>query len=281
MSSKSTSKSLPKMMKVAPNVTDPSMRNSQISDKDDPEELLRAMGGEDEEAETLRKTVFEGKNKTREEQSQLNNGDQGTNVLLIVVFALIVIALVALVVWMVTKQNESKKLEEAEMRARIQPHYRNNMPPNTAANTVANAAQNLAMQQAYAAQNLAMNQANQVNQNQGNQNRTNRDRGQANQGNRDRGQPSQQNDIDQDEQDPQDTQNTQDTQDTQPSQLAQPKQPSQPIQQTQDNKLSEKQKLDRILLATEAMMEDTNDLTEDDRTMLDRFSQEHYERNED
>ena len=48
MSAKTAVRPQPKMMRVAPNVIDPSMKNPAI-DKDDPEKLLREMGEETDE----------------------------------------------------------------------------------------------------------------------------------------------------------------------------------------------------------------------------------------
>ena len=122
------SRSMPKMMKVAPTLTEPSMKNSlSDGDKVSAEDMLKELG-EDDDTEQLRKSAFSGKHKTKEETTAVVE-EQGTNTMLIIVFALIVIALVALVVWMVLRQNEAKKLEEEDIRQRLQPNPRNNMPP--------------------------------------------------------------------------------------------------------------------------------------------------------
>lgn len=122
-----------KMMKVLPDVIDPNMKspmydknNRPVNDKMTSDEIYKEIG-EDEDTEDVRKVVFNKKNTTKEEQESYTN-EPGTNTMLIIVFALIVIALVALIVWMVMKQNEPKK-EEMEMRQRLQQHPRNNMPP--------------------------------------------------------------------------------------------------------------------------------------------------------
>ena len=52
------------MIKVKPNVTDPSMRNSKMNNsnqKDDPIEILKELGGDDDD---LHEIVFKSKNKT-------------------------------------------------------------------------------------------------------------------------------------------------------------------------------------------------------------------------
>jgi len=83
----------------------------------------------DEEYEMLRKTVFENKTKTKEEQAANKEQEQSTsNTYLIIIFALIVVVLIALIVWIVVKQDDSKKIEEDAMRARIRPHPRNDLP---------------------------------------------------------------------------------------------------------------------------------------------------------
>jgi cobalamin biosynthesis Mg chelatase CobN len=115
-----------KPVRVAPTVTDPSMRNSR-----GPAEILlnSETGGEHFDDHD---SVFGAAQKTKEEQEvvQTDSSSQAST-MLIIVFALIVIALVALIVWMLIKQSNDKKDEE-EMRRMIQPHPhpRNNMPPN-------------------------------------------------------------------------------------------------------------------------------------------------------
>lgn len=113
----------PKMMKVSPNVTDPSMKAPDVSES---ETMLKEMGGNTSEDDDLHKTILDSKKKTKEEQSAAP--ETSINKMLILVFALIVIALIALVVWMVMKQNESQRQEEEMAKARMQPHRRNNMP---------------------------------------------------------------------------------------------------------------------------------------------------------
>jgi cell division protein FtsN len=130
----------PKMMRVAPTVTDPSMRTrrgpaerllsdelgsrnsrkQQVYDADDVDDV-----------DDAKEHIFSGSVQTKEEKEASGQQDApyqyGT--MLIVVFALIVIALVALIVWMLMKQSNNKKDEE-ELRRVIQPqpHPRNNMP---------------------------------------------------------------------------------------------------------------------------------------------------------
>lgn len=114
----------PKPVRVAPTVTDPSMRNT----RGPAEMLLNSETGGDQPDD--HETVFGGTQKTKEEQDATQPESSQNSTMLIVVFALIVIALVALIVWMLMKQSNDKKDEE-EMRKMIQPqpHPRNNMPP--------------------------------------------------------------------------------------------------------------------------------------------------------
>ena len=60
MSSKN-SKGLPRMMKVSPTVTDPSMRNSLSDNKVSADELLKEMNVDTEETEQVRETLFNTK----------------------------------------------------------------------------------------------------------------------------------------------------------------------------------------------------------------------------
>lgn len=115
---------VPHLMAVAPTLTDPSMRNEKSGRMPSSQQILEELG----EANTeMRKTIFnDQQTKTLEEQSA--NEKQGMSTLLIIVFALIVIALVALIVWMVVKQNEPKTEPEVELRERLRPHPRNGMP---------------------------------------------------------------------------------------------------------------------------------------------------------
>lgn len=110
-------------VKVAPNLTDPAMRNS----KGPAELLLKDELGDSVDDD--RDHIFNKSSTTKEELETTPEVSQNSTVL-IVVFALIVIALVALIVWMIMKQSNDKKDEE-ELRRVIhpQPHPRNNMPP--------------------------------------------------------------------------------------------------------------------------------------------------------
>jgi hypothetical protein len=116
-----------KFIQVKPDVTDPSMRNRRLP-KNDTEALLHEMGEDTPDADDVRNTILGGKNKTKEEQNPTNETTEtkGMSTLLIVVFALIVIALVALIVWMVVRQNETKD-DENEIRTLLHPHPRNMM----------------------------------------------------------------------------------------------------------------------------------------------------------
>lgn len=110
----------PKMMRVSPTVTDPNMK----SEKADPEELLRELG-EDEDTTDMKKAVF-GSKKTKEELAV----DEGpsTNTMLYIVFALIVITLVVLVVWLAMKQNEPLDEFKAHLHPARMPPYMQNRP---------------------------------------------------------------------------------------------------------------------------------------------------------
>lgn len=113
-----------KMMRVAPNVTDPSMQ----SNKTQADVMLAEMG---ENPDSVDEVVFNRKKPTREEmdhQAAVGTSSSTDNTMLIIIFALIVIALVAIIVWMIMKQGSDKK-EEEEVRRMIQPHPRNGMPP--------------------------------------------------------------------------------------------------------------------------------------------------------
>lgn len=114
---------IPKVMRVMPNVTDPAMK----SNKTTGEHLLSEMG----ESE-MEDVVFNNSRKTKEEQLAAANpsGAPTTdNTILIVIFALIVIALIAIIVWMIVKQGGDKKEEEDIKRRLRQPNPRSNMPP--------------------------------------------------------------------------------------------------------------------------------------------------------
>lgn len=110
-----------KMMRVAPNVTDPSMQ----SNKSQADTMLAEMG---ENPDSVDEVVFNRKKPTKEElEHQTSTSATSDNTMLIIIFALIVIALVAIIVWMIMKQGSDKK-EEEEVRRMIQPHPRNGMP---------------------------------------------------------------------------------------------------------------------------------------------------------
>jgi hypothetical protein len=111
-----------KMMRVAPVVTDPLMQNNRTQ----AEALLSEMG---ENADGVDEVVFNRKKPTREELEQQYAPSTSTdNTILFIIFALVVIALVAIIVWMIMKQGSDKK-EEGEIRRMIQPqHPRNGMP---------------------------------------------------------------------------------------------------------------------------------------------------------
>ncbi len=124
----------PKTIRVAPIVSDPVMRNS----KGPAEMLLNDELGVDSD---IKDTVFGNTaKKTKEETDSGHNGIHSndhnsgtsqpeTNTIVLVAFALIVIALVAIIVWMVMRNSGDKK-EEEEVRRMILPHPRNGMPPN-------------------------------------------------------------------------------------------------------------------------------------------------------
>ncbi len=116
-----------RQVRVAPTVTDPTMRNS----RGPAEMLLNSETGDTLDDEKDREVVFGGSSKTKEEQDVVSDSTSPNSTMLIIVFALIVIALVALIVWMVMKQSNDKR-DEDEVRRVIQPtaHPRNNMPPN-------------------------------------------------------------------------------------------------------------------------------------------------------
>jgi flagellar basal body-associated protein FliL len=114
----------PTMMTVAPTLTDPHMQNERSGAKPTSQALLEEMGETNNE---FRQTIFNKKQaKTQEEQAITET--QGMSTMLIVVFALIVIALVALIVWMVVKQNEPKHKPDTELLKQLRPHSRNQMP---------------------------------------------------------------------------------------------------------------------------------------------------------
>jgi hypothetical protein len=118
----------PKPIRVAPIVSDPVMRNS----KGPAEMLLNDELGVDSD---IKDAVFSSTaKKTKEETDGAGNHDHTTsqpetNTMVLIAFALIVIALVAIIVWMVMRNSGDKK-EEEEVRRMIRPHPRNGMPPN-------------------------------------------------------------------------------------------------------------------------------------------------------
>ena len=115
-----------KSIRVAPNVTDPTMRNN----RGPAELMLDSEMGVDRTSDHA--DVFDKSPKTKEElEAAAQEEPAPTSTVLIIVFALIVVALVSLIVWMLMKQSNDTKDEE-EMRRVIQPHPRNNMPPNYA-----------------------------------------------------------------------------------------------------------------------------------------------------
>ena len=102
MSTISSKRSMPpRMMRVAPTVTDPSMHNG----KTQTEMLLNEMG------ESTDDDQYHNKNKSKED----NTTD---NTMLIIIFALVVVALVVIIVWMLMKNDNSKK-DEDEIRQRL------------------------------------------------------------------------------------------------------------------------------------------------------------------
>jgi hypothetical protein len=117
---------VPKTMLVSPTLTDPSMRSEKNDAVLSSAQILKEMG---EDYDDIHGTVFNpGYKKTKEELTVSKDDTGSTSTLLIIVFALIVIALVALVVWMVMKQNENAD-DNNELKARLHPHSRNHMPP--------------------------------------------------------------------------------------------------------------------------------------------------------
>ena len=114
----------PRMVSVTPDVTDPNMRGKPKT----AEEMLRDMG---ENPDDVRQRIFAGKNKTREEQTAQKKQPEeaGASTMLVIAFALIVICLVALIVWMVVKQNKDKTNEQNEIRARVRPAQVGGMSP--------------------------------------------------------------------------------------------------------------------------------------------------------
>jgi len=105
----------PRMMRVAPTVTDPAMQNG----KTPAEMLLNEMGESGSDVEDV---VFQNRNsKTKEEAT--SNGASSDNTILIIIFALVVVALVVIIVWMLMRQGNDKRDEE-EVRRRIMPQQR-------------------------------------------------------------------------------------------------------------------------------------------------------------
>ena len=66
---------------------------------------------------------------TTEKQTEDSTPGANTSTMLIVVFALVVICLIAMIVWMVMKQtNDNKDEQEVKNMVQPHPHIRNNMP---------------------------------------------------------------------------------------------------------------------------------------------------------
>lgn len=133
-----------KHIKVSPKITDVSMqkrgrelseaglhlsRDDKAADVDPDVEAATA----EENAALLHDAIFTKSKKTKEESVKESQDDtQGSSLtitLIIVAFAIIVVGLVVLIIWLITKNNESKRHEEDEIRARLQPQIRNGMPP--------------------------------------------------------------------------------------------------------------------------------------------------------
>jgi hypothetical protein len=122
-------KHAPKMMSVTPTLTDPSMRNERSGRLPDSTQILQEMG-ESAETDALEQQFFNKTHpKTNEERKVDQEKNTGMSTLLIIAFALIVLALLALVVWMVVKQNQPKSIQEIELNERLRPHPQNQMPP--------------------------------------------------------------------------------------------------------------------------------------------------------
>lgn len=117
---------VPHMVDVSPNV-DPSMRGGRRNPT--AAQLLREMGHDTDD--DLRERMFANTAlRTKEEQlAQQASDDSNTNTLLIVVFALVVIALVAIIVWMALGKDEGKKRDEQEIKRQINPYNHMGMPP--------------------------------------------------------------------------------------------------------------------------------------------------------
>jgi len=291
MSTQDSKRRAPRMMQVAPILTDPSMRNEKSGAKPTSEQLLREMG---EDSDDFHKSVFKTQGrKTKEEQEAeevKKTSDEGTSTLLIIVFALIVIALVALVVWMVLKQNEAKDADEEELKARLRPHQRNGMPPMgirgpngqpipphiqqqmiAQRHAMAQHQQQHAAQQAMAhvqaqqqaAQRYTMEQ--QAADSKVDPEELGRDDAiQAQQQQRMRNIPT-----------PKETNNEM----AAPAPLAKevPEMPPAADTRNSDHKpISSQAELDEILSKTNAMLDDNSELTDTDRNMLNKFAQEAY-----
>lgn len=107
-----------KMIRVAPDVTDPTMRNP----KGPAERVLYEETGEELDETVVKKTKEETTKDAKDTTSE------SLPMMYVIIFALIIVALVALIVWMLMKQGSDKK-DETEMKRLIQPHQRNSMPP--------------------------------------------------------------------------------------------------------------------------------------------------------
>ena len=102
----------PRMFKVSPNVTDPSMQSKVQKMTKSPD----AEPQDEFETDELN-LLFDNPSKTKEEDS-CNN--KSTNKLLLIIFALVVIALVAIIIWMVLKQGNDKEAEEELVNALLE-----------------------------------------------------------------------------------------------------------------------------------------------------------------
>lgn len=137
---------VPHMMSVEPTLTDPRMQNEKSGARPTSQDILNELGDANSD---IKRTIFNDK-QTKTNEERLASETQGMSTMLIIVFALIVIALVALIVWMVVKQNKPTTEEELELKARMRPHPRNMMP--------ANMRQQMAMQQMAQQQQQQMTQ---------------------------------------------------------------------------------------------------------------------------
>jgi len=119
----------PRIVRVAPNVSDPLMKNP----RGPAEVMLNDELGQDVNMNDVVFDKAQNQNKTKEETTQQssqdsNNAPSETNMMVVISFALIVIALIAIIVWMVMKNNNANKEQEEDIKQLIQPHPRNGMP---------------------------------------------------------------------------------------------------------------------------------------------------------